>query len=88
MRHPSRTPATFAVGFLILDAILLAFGGLALGRPWLIVAGAGFALGAGAVIVVWRRYRRALAEVETARAEMRRDVAAIRELLQSRNLAH
>ena len=88
MRHPSRTPTTFAVGFLILDAILLAVGGLALGRPWLIAAGAGFALGAGAVIVAWRRYRRALAEVEAARAEMRREAESIRELLQSRNLAN
>lgn len=85
MNVPSRTPTTFAVGFLLLDAILLAVSGLALSRPGLILAGAAFALGAGAVIFAWRRYARALVDIAAARAEMRREVEALRELLHDTN---
>jgi len=32
----ARAPTTFAVGFLLLDALLLAYSGFALGRRWLV----------------------------------------------------
>jgi hypothetical protein len=81
---PSRALTTFAVGFLVLDAALLAWAGVGLHRPWLLAA-AGACAGAGLlVIVAWRRYRRTLAELETARREMKREVEEIRELLRNR----
>ena len=80
-RPPSRVPTTFAVGFLALDALLLVYGGLALGRPSLVVAGAACSLGAGLVVWGWRRYRRAMAELDQARQDMRAELDSIRELL-------
>jgi len=37
------------------------------------------------VVVAWRRYRRTLLELEDARRDMKREVEALRELLQSRH---
>jgi len=51
----SRAPTTFAVGFLLLDALLLAYSGFALGRRWL-VSGRGVSGGGSAVVFGWRRY--------------------------------
>ncbi len=85
-RPPSRALTTFAVGFLALDALLLVYGGLTLGRPPLVVAGAACALGAGLVVLGWRRYRRAMAELDQARQDIRADVESIRELLHSKHL--
>jgi hypothetical protein len=80
---PSRALTIFAVGFLGLDAALLAWAGVGLHRPWLLVA-AGACAGTGLlVIVAWRRYRRTLAELETARREMREEVESLRELLRN-----
>ena len=86
MRPPSRTLTTFAVGFLVLDALTLVYGGLALGRPGLVVGGVLCALLALAVLIGWRRYRRTLADLERARRDMRAEVDSIRELLHSRHL--
>lgn len=81
-----RPLATFAVGFLLLDAALLAWAGFDLGRPWLI-AGAAVCLAAGVVVVLaLRRYRRALAEVEQARREMKQQVDELRALLQEHGI--
>ena len=85
MRPPSRTWTTAAVGFLSLDALLLAYGGIAWGRPPLTVAGGVCAVGALLVVLAWRRYRRILAELDAARREMRREVESIRELLAGRH---
>ena len=85
-RPPHRTLTTCAVGFLALDALLLVYGGLTLGRPPLVVAGAACALAAGLVVLGWRRYRRTMAELDQARQDIRADVESIRELLHGRNL--
>ncbi len=86
-RPPSRALTTLAVGFLALDALLLAYGGLTLGRPRLIVGGAVCLVAAVLVILGWRRYRRALSDLERARREMRAEVESIKDLLH-RNHPH
>lgn len=85
-RPPSRALTTFTVGFLVLDALLLGYSGLALGRARLVVWGVVCLVGAALVIFGWRRYRRAMAELERARKEMRAEVESIRALLHSRHL--
>ncbi len=82
----SRAPTTVAVGFLLLDALLLAYSGLALGRRWLVFWGAVCLVAAVLVVFGWLRYRRAMTDLERARREMRADVESIRELLQSKHL--
>ncbi|MGH7567824.1 MAG: hypothetical protein ACREL9_02475 [Gemmatimonadales bacterium] len=83
--RPSRTLTTVAVGFLLLDAVLLVFGGLELHRPLLVALGGVCGAGAAAVVVFWRRHRRTIAELEAVRREMRAEVERIRDLLQSRH---
>ena len=83
---PSRTLTTVAVGFLLLDALLLLYSGLALGRRWLVVWGVVCFIAAILVVLGWRRYRRALSDLERARREMRADVESIRQLLHSKKL--
>ena len=77
------TTATFtrgvtilAVGFLLLNAVLLA---LIDHFVWagLCVVVAGF------VVAGWFRYRRAMAELAEARKEMKREVESLRDLLHS-----
>jgi len=88
VKPPNRTLTTVAVGFLLLDAILFTLAAIMFGRPLLLLA-AVVCLGAGGLVVVaWRRYRRTLLELEQARREMRREVEALRELLQSKNLTN
>ena len=86
MKPPSRTPTTLAVGFLSLDALLLAYAGLAWRRPVLVAAGALCALGVVLVVAGWRRYRRTLVELDEARRDMREDVTSIRDLLHGHHL--
>ena len=88
MTAPSRTLTTVAVGFLLLDAVLLAYGGVDSGQPILTAAGGACALGAVLVIMGWRRYRRTLAELDAASRELSEDAKAIRDLLRSRNLTN
>jgi hypothetical protein len=69
-----------AVGCLVLDGILLLLAGLWTARSGLLVAGAG-CLGAGGLIVLcWRRYVRAVADVDRARLELQAEIRALREL--------
>ena len=82
----SRTLTTFTVGFLLLDALLLAYSGVALGRRWLVFWGAVCFVAAGLVLIGWRRYRRAMADLERARRELRAEVESIRELLLGKHL--
>lgn len=79
---PSRTLTTLAVGFVLLDGVLLVYAGAVLHRTALIVAGAVCGVLSIAVIYGWRRYRRAMAELAAARREMREHVEAMRDLLQ------
>lgn len=70
----TRAVTVFAVGFLALDAALFALVSRFL---WAGVCAAAALL----VVLGWRRYRRAMAELEDARKEMKREVESIRALL-------
>ena len=83
---PSRTLTTFAVGFLLLDALLLGYSGLAPGRPMLVLWGGVCLVAAGLVVLGWRRYRRLMTDLERARRDMRAEVESIRALLHGKNL--
>jgi hypothetical protein len=83
---PSRALTTFAVGFLLLDAILLIYSGATLGRTRLVVWGAVFIVVAGLVVIGWRRYRRLMADLEQARHDMRAEIESIRALLHEKHL--
>jgi hypothetical protein len=83
---PSRALTTFAVGFLLLDALLLGYGGFASGRPVLVAWGGVCLVAAVLVVLGWRRYRRILSDLERARREMRAEVESIRALLHDTHL--
>jgi len=70
----TRAVTILAVGCLALDAVLFAIVNL-------FVWAAGCAAAAILVVVAWRRYRRAMADLAAARKEMKREVESIRELL-------
>ena len=86
MSAPGRPLATFAVGFLLLDALLLGWIGLELKRPGLLWGGAVCAAAAVAVVLVWRRYRYMLDDLEIRRREMKAEAESLRELLRARHL--
>ena len=74
MSAPGRPLATFAVGFLLLDALLLGWIGLELQRPGLLWSGAVCAAAAVAVVLEWRRYRHMLDDLEIRRREMKSEL--------------
>ncbi|HEX4601057.1 MAG TPA: hypothetical protein VH116_06675 [Gemmatimonadales bacterium] len=80
-RPLSRSLTILAVGFLVLDGLLLSYLGLRLDRTPLVVGGAACLVVAGVVVLWWRRYRRDLADLERARREVRAEVESIRALL-------
>jgi hypothetical protein len=84
---PGRAVATFAAGFLLLDAVLLVWAGLELGRLVLVVGGAGCVVLSLVVGALWRRYRRTLQEVEAGRREMRSQAESLRALLKEHHLS-
>ncbi len=88
MKTPGRPLATFAVGFLLLDAVLLVWGGLELKRPGLVWGGMVCAGAAAAVVVVWRQYRQTLQDVDQGRREMKAEAEALRQLLKERHLSN
>ncbi|HZH40325.1 MAG TPA: hypothetical protein VFD85_04920 [Gemmatimonadales bacterium] len=74
--------ATFvAVGFLLLDALLLGYGAITFHRVSLGVGGALCFILAVLVIYGWLKYRRILAELTAARRDMRHEVEELRELI-------
>jgi hypothetical protein len=76
-----RIGTLFAVGFLTLDGVLLLTAGL-LGRASAPAIGGGVCLlAAGVVLVLWRRHRRAVAELADARQALRDEARALRDLL-------
>jgi len=85
-RPASRALTILAVGFLLLDALLLAYGGVAWHRPGLLAGAGACAALAVVVVLVWRCYRRALVDIEAARRAMRDEVQSIRDLLQQHHL--
>ncbi|MGH7546993.1 MAG: hypothetical protein ACREMM_02305 [Gemmatimonadales bacterium] len=86
MKPVSRAVVILTIGFLVLDALLLIYAGVELSRWGLIAGGAACAVGVPLVLVLWRRHRRKVAELDQARREVRAEVESIRELLQSRHL--
>jgi len=74
----------FTVAFLLLNATLLAWAGAGMHRPWLVVAAGAFVAASFLVVLVWRRYRRIIAELQDDRREMKREVESLRELLRDR----
>lgn len=78
----------FAVGFLLLDAILLAWAGLELHRLGLIGWGLLCAAGAIVVVVLWRRHMKDLTEVEEGRRAIRRQAEEIRALLRQHHMSN
>lgn len=88
MKQPAagRALATFAVGFLLLDAVLLIWLGLDMHRSRLVWGGIVCVAAAVAVVFVWRRYRHALAEVDRGRKEMKAEAESLRALLREHHL--
>ena len=70
----TRGVTIFAVGFLLLNVVLLAMIGHFF---WAGVCAAA----AGLAVAGWFRYRRAMAELAEARKEMKREVESLRALL-------
>lgn len=68
---PGRILPTLAIGFLLLDAALLILAGVSTDRMALSVWGALCVVGAGGVVLLWRRYLRRLAELDRARSSLR-----------------
>ena len=81
-----RALRTCAIGFFLLDAVLLVWAGLEQHRPGLLAGGIVCAVAAAIVVRLWRRYRRALADVEAGRREMREQAESIRRLLKESHL--
>ncbi len=70
-----------AVGFLLLDGVLLLFAGV-WGRQAGPLAGGILCLGAaGGVVLLWRRHRRRVAELAEARRAVQEEARALRALL-------
>jgi len=75
---------TFAVGLLVLDGSLLLIAAWWT-RNWLLgILGAAFMVMAGAVIVFWRRYQRALEDVVKASEALKAEAQELRRLIQQR----
>lgn len=85
---PGRFLVIFAVGFLLLDAMFLVWLGLELSRRVLVAGGVACMVAAGVMVLVWRRYRRTLADLSVQRREMKAEVEAIRDLLRERHLSN
>jgi hypothetical protein len=84
MNTPGRPMAVFAVGFLLLDAMLLVWFGLELKRPALFWGGVVCFVAAVAVVMVWRRYRRTLEDLDERREEMKAEAESLRQILRDR----
>ena len=72
----SRIVTTLAVGFLSLDALLFAMAER-------FVPAAICAAAAAVVLIAWRRYRRAMAELADVSREMKQEVESLRSLLET-----
>ena len=70
----TRAVTIVAVGFLLLNAVLLAIAGYVI---WAVVC----AMAAGLAVFGWFWYRRAMAELADEREAMKREVESLRDLL-------
>ena len=71
-------------GLLWLEGLGLGAAGLWGGRPGLTASGVVLVLGGCLTLWIWRRYQRALEEIQAERADMRNELQEIRSLLRSR----
>jgi hypothetical protein len=71
----------FATGFVLLlfDGAAAIWLGQILGRRLLVVTGILLVAAAAGLVVVWRRWSRAIAEVDAARAELAAEVLRLRD---------
>ena len=76
-----RVMTWLAVGFLALDGVLLLLAGLWGRRAGPAIGGTACLVGAGAAWALWRRHRRALADLAEARRAVRDEARALRDLL-------
>ncbi len=85
MSRPVRGRAAtwVAVGFLLLDGVLLLAAAVAGHSRGLAIGGMICLLGAVAVLLLWQRHRRLVAEVQAARAEMAEEARSLRALIHS-----
>ncbi len=70
-----------AVGFLVLDGVLLLLAGLWTHRWGPLLGGAVCLAGAAGVVWLWRRHQRQVADLATARQAVREEVLALRALV-------
>jgi hypothetical protein len=78
-----RTLTTLAVGCIALDGVLLLIAGIWSRRVGLLVGG-GACLAVGLVVVLlWRRYQRAIGEIAQARRDAAREALALGDLLRT-----
>jgi hypothetical protein len=73
-----------AFGFLAIDAILLMLAGLWSDRVVLVILGVVFAVAAVGVLLYWRAHKRQLDEIAKARADLRAEAEAMRELIKKK----
>ncbi len=76
-----RALTLFAVGFLCLDGVLLVAAGVWGHQPGALIGGGVCLASAGGVVLLWQRYRRAVAELAEARHAVREEARALRELV-------
>jgi uncharacterized membrane protein YqjE len=70
-----------AVGFLVLDGVLLLIAALWARAPGPAIGGVVCLLAAGLVVILWRRHRRVVAELTEARRALGDEARALRDLL-------
>lgn len=73
-----RAGVVAAVGFLLLDAVLLGVAAAWGRRPWLFLWAAVFTAAAVGVLALWRRYLAHLGELDTQRRAMRLEIEHMR----------
>jgi hypothetical protein len=79
-----RALTLIAVGFFLLDGVLLLGAGLWGRQPSALIGGVLCLGAAGGVVWLWRRHQRAVAELAEARREVQEEARALRALLRRR----
>ena len=77
-----RALTVFAIGFLLLDGVLLGLAGLWARKPGPVIVGVLLVAMAGLVARLWRRHLRQLQQIEVARQEIKGEARALRDLVQ------
>lgn len=88
MTLPRGAVAIGAVGVLWVDAVLLGYAGVLRDRLSLVLGAGACVFASLMVLLAWRRYRRALAEVAAARRDLAQEAEAIQALLRARPSPH